>query len=112
MRIGAKIPGPILKIGAVDMNFDYEDYFGNTPSTGYERLLHDCMMGDATLFQRADQVEAAWAVVAPIQAAWASESKSSFPSYKGGTWGPEEANELIRGDGREWEETYDVHAKK
>jgi glucose-6-phosphate 1-dehydrogenase len=58
MRIGAKIPGPILKIGAVDMSFDYEDYFGNTPSTGYERLLHDCMMGDATLFQRADQVEA------------------------------------------------------
>src|SRR2546429_293333 len=54
LRLGAKIPGPILKIGAVDMNFDYEDYFGHTPSTGYERLLHDCVMGEATLFQRAE----------------------------------------------------------
>src|SRR5213594_857704 len=59
LRFGAKVPGPVMSIGAVDMDFDYEDYFGDTPSTGYERLLHDCMVGDATLFQRADQVEAA-----------------------------------------------------
>ena len=112
MRIGAKIPGPILKIGAVDMNFDYEDYFGNTPSTGYERLLHDCMMGDATLFQRADQVEAAWSVVAPIQAAWNAEAPPAFPNYKAGTWGPKEADELLARDGRAWEETHDIHEKK
>ena len=67
LRFGAKVPGPILKLGAVDMEFDYEDYFGNVSSTGYERLLHDCMLGDATLFQRADQVEAGWAVVTPVQ---------------------------------------------
>ena len=112
MRIGAKIPGPILKIGAVDLNFDYEDYFGNTPSTGYERLLHDCMMGDATLFQRADQVEAAWSVVAPVQAAWSAGSSTAFPNYKAGTWGPKEADELLARDGREWEETHDIHEKK
>jgi len=112
MRIGAKIPGPILKIGAVDLNFDYEDYFGNTPSTGYERLLHDCMMGDATLFQRADQVEAAWSVVAPIQTAWNAGPPPAFPNYKAGTWGPKEADELLARDGREWEETHDIHEKK
>ncbi len=112
MRFGAKIPGPILKIGAVDMNFDYEDYFGNTPSTGYERLLHDCMMGDATLFQRADQVEAAWSVVAPVQAAWNSGPTPDFPNYKAGTWGPKEADELLARDGRAWEETHDIHDKK
>ncbi|HMG71935.1 MAG TPA: glucose-6-phosphate dehydrogenase [Pyrinomonadaceae bacterium] len=112
MRFGAKIPGPILKIGAVDMDFDYEDYFGNTPSTGYERLLHDCMVGDATLFQRADQVEAAWSVVAPIQAAWNSGPTPDFPNYKAGTWGPKAADELLARDGREWEETHDIHEKK
>jgi glucose-6-phosphate 1-dehydrogenase len=112
VRFGAKIPGPILKIGAVDMNFDYEDYFGHTPSTGYERLLHDCMMGDATLFQRADQVEAAWSVVAPIQTAWNSEPPPAFPNYKAGTWGPKEADELLAVDGREWEETQDIHIRR
>ena len=94
------------------MDFDYEDYFGNTPSTGYERLLHDCMVGDATLFQRADQVEAAWSVVDPIQAAWNSGPTLDFPNYKAGTWGPKEADELLTRDGREWEETHDIHEKK
>ena len=112
VRFGAKVPGPILKIGAVNMNFDYEDYFKATPSTGYERLLHDCMMGDATLFQRADQVEAAWSVVAPIQAAWKAGPPAAFPNYKAGTWGPEEADELLARDEREWEETHDIHAGK
>src|SRR5438874_8996889 len=107
LRFGAKEPGPILKIGAVDMDFDYEDYFGDVPSTGYERLLHDCMMGDATLFQRADQVEAGWAVVAPIQEAWANASPPDFPNYEAGTWGPKEADELLARDGHSWEETHD-----
>lgn len=112
VRFGAKLPGPVLKIGAVDMNFDYEDYFGKTPSTGYERLLHDCMMGDATLFQRADQVEAAWSVVAPIQAAWSSEAPPPLATYNAGTWGPKEADELLARDGREWDETRDIHVRK
>jgi glucose-6-phosphate 1-dehydrogenase len=112
VRFGAKIPGPILKIGAVDMNFDYEDYFGNTPSTGYERLLHDCMIGDATLFQRADQVEAAWAVVDPIQKAWSTEPTPSMPNYPAGTWGPAAADELLARDGHEWEKTHNIHIKE
>ena len=112
VRFGAKLPGPVLKIGAVDMNFDYEEYFGKTPSTGYERLLHDCMVGDATLFQRADQVEAAWSVVAPIQAAWSAAEPPPLAIYKAGTWGPGEADELLARDEREWEETRDIHARK
>ena len=66
LRFGAKVPGPPMRLGSVDMNFDYADYFGIQPSTGYERLLHDCMIGDATLFQRADMVEAGWCVVSPV----------------------------------------------
>jgi glucose-6-phosphate 1-dehydrogenase len=112
VRFGAKIPGPTMKIGPVDMDFDYEDYFGDTPSTGYERLLHDCMVGDATLFQRADQVEAGWAVVEPIQKGWESESSPNFPNYKAGSWGPKEADELLAKDGRAWEDTHDIRKKR
>ena len=112
LRFGAKIPGPTVSIGAVDMDFDYGDYFGDTPSTGYERLLHDCMMGDATLFQRADQVEAGWSVVAPIQEAWYSQPPASFPNYQAGSWGPQEADELLNRDGREWEQTQDISIKR
>jgi glucose-6-phosphate 1-dehydrogenase len=108
LSFGAKVPGPILDMGVVNMSFDYEDYFGNVPSTGYERLLHDCMIGDATLFQRADQVEAGWAVVKPIQEAWANDPKPALPNYAAGTWGPEEADHLLAKECRAWEETRDV----
>ena len=112
LRFGAKVPGPVMSIGAVDMDFDYEDYFGNTPTTGYERLLHDCMVGDATLFQRADQVEAGWSVVAPIQAAWSAAPPPEFPNYRAGSWGPKEAFELLERDGREWEVTHHVSEER
>ncbi len=104
MRFSAKVPGPIVKIGPVDMNFRYEDYFKAKPTTGYERLLHDAMIGDATLFQRADTVELAWSVVQPILDAWASHPPADFPNYGAGTWGPHEAAELIArdGHGRAW----------
>src|SRR5438093_4436153 len=108
LRFGAKVPGSVMSIGPVDMDFDYEDYFGNTPTTGYERLLHDCMVGDATLFQRADQVEAGWSVVAPIQAAWSAAPPPEFPNYRAGSWGPKEAFQLLERDGREWEVTHHV----
>jgi len=112
LSFGAKVPGPILNIGAVNMNFDYEDYFGDVPSTGYQRLLHDCMMGDATLFQRADQVEAGWAVVAPVQEAWANNPPEDFPNYEAGTWGPKEADELLARDGHSWDQTHDIRKSK
>jgi glucose-6-phosphate 1-dehydrogenase len=112
LRFGAKVPGSVMRIGSVDMNFDYEDYFGKTSSTGYERLLHDCMVGDATLFQRADQVEAGWAVVEPIQAAWKSASPPVFPNYEAGSWGPKEADDLLGCDDQKWEATHDVTENK
>ena len=110
LSFGAKVPGPILDIGVVNMNFDYEDYFGDLASTGYERLLHDSMIGDATLFQRADQVEAGWAVVKPIQEAWAAAPPPDFPNYQAGAWGPKDADELLATECRAWEETHDIHS--
>jgi glucose-6-phosphate 1-dehydrogenase len=102
LSFGAKIPGPVVRLGGVDMAFNYTDYFNATPQTGYERLLYDCMQGDATLFQRSDMVEAAWHVVAPIQNVWGALEPREFPNYPAGTWGPEEADELLTKDGRHW----------
>jgi glucose-6-phosphate 1-dehydrogenase len=102
LRFGAKIPGPIMRLGPVEMDFNYTDYFGTTPSTGYERLLYDCMTGDATLFQRADMVEAGWRVIEPILDVWKALPPRSFPNYAAGSWGPKEADELLQRDGREW----------
>jgi glucose-6-phosphate 1-dehydrogenase len=102
LRFGAKIPGPIMHMGPVEMKFNYEDYFGRTPSTGYERLIYDCMMGDATLFQRADMVEAGWSVINPILDVWKALPPRSFPNYAAGSWGPKEADDLLARDGRHW----------
>jgi glucose-6-phosphate 1-dehydrogenase len=102
LSFGAKIPGATVQLGNVQMDFKYADYFGSTPSTGYERLLYDAMAGDATLFQRADMVEAAWRVVDPILDVWSSLPARSFPNYAAGSAGPKEAEELLAKDGRVW----------
>jgi len=102
LSFGAKIPGPTVTIGGVRMDFHYKDYFGTKPSTGYERLLYDCMLGDATLFQRSDMVETAWNVVAPILDVWEALPPRKFPNYPAGTWGPKEADELMERDKRHW----------
>ncbi len=102
LQFGAKIPGPIMNVGEVTMDFNYEDYFGKTPSTGYERLLYDCMCGDATLFQRADMVEAGWSVITPVLDVWKALPPRSFPNYAPGSWGPKEADELLQREGRQW----------
>jgi glucose-6-phosphate 1-dehydrogenase len=102
LRFDAKIPGPVVRLGGVNMDFHYADYFGCTPSTGYERLMYDCMIGDATLFQRADMVEAGWSVVAPLLDVWKALPPRQFPNYSAGTWGPKEADELLERDGRQW----------
>jgi glucose-6-phosphate 1-dehydrogenase len=102
LSFGAKIPGAQVRLGDVKMNFEYADYFGKEPSTGYERLLYDCMIGDATLFQRADMVEAGWAVVAPIIDVWKALPPRNFPNYASGSWGPKEADDLLKRDGRRW----------
>lgn len=102
LSFGAKVPGPLVRLGSVDMSFHYADYFGTTPSTGYERLLYDCMLGDATLFQRSDMVETAWHAVAPILDVWAALPPRRFPNYPAGSWGPKEADELLERDKRHW----------
>ena len=102
LRFAAKTPGPAMRLGEVDMDFEYADYFGQTPNTGYERLLHDCMIGDATLFQRADMVEAGWSVVNPVLDVWKALPPRNFPNYSSGCWGPKESDELIEKDGRNW----------
>ena len=102
LRFAAKVPGPVMRLGSVDMDFEYADYFGVQPSTGYERLLHDCMVGDATLFQRADMVEAGWNIVNPLLDVWKALPPRNFPNYAAGTWGPKEADDLLDKDGRRW----------
>ncbi len=102
LSFGAKIPGPVVRIGGVQMDFRYTDYFGSKVSTGYERLLYDCMIGDATLFQRSDMVETAWSVVAPIQDVWEALAPRKFPNYASGSWGPKEADDLLERDRRHW----------
>jgi glucose-6-phosphate 1-dehydrogenase len=102
LRFGAKTPGPVMELGPVNMDFNYEQQFHSMHTTGYERLLHDCMIGDATLFQRADMVEAGWRVVNPVQDVWKALPPRSFPNYPAGTWGPKESFDLLERDGREW----------
>ncbi len=102
LRFEGKVPGPSLKLGTVRMAFNYSDYFGASPTTGYETLLYDAMTGDSTLFLRSDMVEAGWQAVQPILDVWGALSPRSFPNYDAGTWGPKDAADLIERDGRKW----------
>jgi len=102
LSFGAKIPGAVLRVGSVDMSFEYSKYFGAEAYTGYEVLLYDCMIGDATLFQRADMVEAGWRVVNPVLDVWKALPPRRFPNYTAGSWGPRAADELMEHDHRQW----------
>ena len=102
LSFGAKIPGPVLRVGSVDMSFEYSKYFGADAYTGYEVLLYDCMMGDATLFQRADMVEAGWKTIDPVLDVWKALPPRKFPNYASGSWGPAESDQLMQADNREW----------
>jgi glucose-6-phosphate 1-dehydrogenase len=85
------------------MTFRYEDSFCTRNAlAGYERLILDAMLGDQSLFTRADEVEAAWAIVTPIHDAWLEDPAPPFPNYDAGTWGPEAGDELLERDGRRW----------
>ena len=102
LEFNTKVPGPAIKIDGVEMTFRYKDYFKAEPSTGYETLIHDCMIGDNILFQRADSVEAGWRAVQPFLDAWKKARAAGLKTYKAGSEGPEEANELLTRDGRSW----------
>jgi glucose-6-phosphate 1-dehydrogenase len=99
LRFVAKVPGDHLSVGNVLMNMSYADTFGKSLSDAYERLLLDCMRGDATLFARRDEVEQAWRFVTPILEAWEKDG-GPVPAYPTGSMGPKEADELPRADGR------------
>jgi len=102
LHFNAKIPGPEVRIENVRMNFKYEDYFDAAPSTGYETLIYDCMVGDPMLFQRAVDIEAGWRVVDPILAAWRNSDGRDLCSYAAGSDGPAQAQELLAHSGRQW----------
>lgn len=102
LEFAAKRPGPTVKLDTVDMDFAYKTWFDMVPSTGYETLIYDSMIGDATLFQRADNIEAGWRAVQPVLDLWAKATPSGFPNYSAGTDGPAAADELLARDGRSW----------
>jgi len=102
LQFNTKVPGPTINIDGVEMKFRYKDYFKAEPSTGYETLIYDCMIGDNILFQRADSVEAGWRAVQPFLDAWKNAGGKGLKVYEPGSEGPEEANDLMERDGRSW----------
>ena len=102
LQFNTKVPGPAIQIDGVEMKFRYKDYFKAEPSTGYETLIYDCMIGDNILFQRADSVEAGWKAVQPFLDAWKKAGARGLERYKAGSEGPEDAEELLKRDGRSW----------
>ncbi len=99
--IGAKVPGQGMTIRTVHMDFLYGGAFRTELPEAYERLILDCLLGDATLFTRADEVDEQWAIVDAMVASW-KRDRPAFPDYAAGTWGPAAADELLDRDGREW----------
>ena len=102
LQFSAKKPGPEIHLGGVRMDFRYRDYFNAAPATGYETLVYDCMIGDPTLFQRADSVEAGWSVVQPIFDLWKNDRNAPLEFYAAGTAGPEGADQMLWRSGRAW----------
>lgn len=102
LSFGAKSPGSHMQIRPVTMDFEYRQAFGGVTREAYATLINDCIRGDATLFDRADSVEAAWALVDPIHEAWRAASAPPFPNYPAGSAGPRAADDLTASDGRRW----------
>jgi glucose-6-phosphate 1-dehydrogenase len=102
LRLDVKVPGPTMRVRPVDMSFLYKDAFGGESPDAYERLLLDAMRGDGTLFARSDEVENAWAIITPVLNAWAEHPSVKIPTYPAGSWGPEEAEQLLAPYGHRW----------
>jgi glucose-6-phosphate 1-dehydrogenase len=101
LTFNAKVPGHGVTIRTVRMDFLYGGAFRTGLPEAYERLIHDCMLGDAILFTRADEIEEQWALVDAMRAPWQRE-QPQFPNYAAGAWGPVAADELLHRDGRSW----------
>ncbi len=102
LTFGAKAPGPTQDILPVKMEFNYVNAFGSEPPEAYERLLLDSLIGDATLFTRSDEVQAAWTFTSAILTGWSLQSVRNLTIYEAGTWGPSNADEFMSRDGRAW----------
>ncbi|KAG9601777.1 hypothetical protein KCV01_g7449, partial [Aureobasidium melanogenum] len=102
LQFDVKRPGPRVELAPVRMDFKYADWFRAEPAVGYETLLYDCMTGDATLFQRADMVEACWRAVQPVLDDWAQRTPADFPNYASGSAGPASSDTLLAMGGRSW----------
>jgi glucose-6-phosphate 1-dehydrogenase len=102
ISFSAKRPGPEIKIDGVAMDFAYKDYFGPLAAVGYETLLYDCLLGDATLFRRADAVEVSWCAVQGLLDDWKRNGPKDLPTYAAGSSGPKAADELLARDKRAW----------
>ena len=103
LYFGAKVPGEAFRLRSVNMDFSYAEAFPGATAGGYERLLHDVMIGDATLFIRADEVERAWQIVDPLLEAW-SQDGVPLSQYPAGSWGPKESDALLARELRQWHE--------
>lgn len=102
LRFAAKTPGPESYLRPVTMDFRYGASFGETLADAYERLLLDALVGDNTLFTRIDENETAWQILAPLQQYWHDEADAPLFSYPAGSWGPEQADDLLQRSGRGW----------
>jgi glucose-6-phosphate 1-dehydrogenase len=102
LRFGAKVPSPNMEVCPVLMDFSYAEAFGKSSANGYERLLLDAMLGDATLFAHREGVETTWALLTPLLEEWAKNKPTDLPNYSAGSWGPRAADELLAKDGRSW----------
>ena len=102
VSFGAKRPGTEMRIGNVTMNFSYKEGFGDVSRSAYATLVNDCLRGDATLFDRGDNVEAAWALVDPILDVWGAARTAKVPEYPAGSWGPRESDQLLQRDEKQW----------
>jgi glucose-6-phosphate 1-dehydrogenase len=102
LRFGAKIPGLGIDVRSVTMDFTYGSAFAVDSPDAYETLILDALLGDASLFTRADEAETAWGIVDPIIAAWANGAAPEFPNYEAGSWGPAAADDLLARDGKRW----------
>ncbi len=102
LSFSGKIPGPDVNLGTVEMDFNYQDAFGGRSPEAYETLLLDCLLGDATLFADAGWIEKSWELLMPVLEAWNATSATRVPTYRAGTWGPKEADDLFDRDWRGW----------